>query len=242
MKNILITGASGGIGLALSETLISSGMRNLIFQYRSKKEELEKLLEKFDIDTKRMVFCDLTSEAQIELMHKHVKDNFGSTWGIINLAGASSNSMSWKMTKDDFKKIIDNNLVSTFSVCKEFIPEMREQGGGRIINISSVVASTGVPGASHYCAAKAGIEGFTRSIALELANKNITVNTLALGYFEYGLINHLSSQHQDDVKAKTPAKRFGKACEIAGAIKFLVSEEGSFTTGQVIHINGGFHL
>ncbi len=243
MKPILITGASGGIGLALVEYFLSTGHRDIVCQYRSGNSALSELFAKHDLDYYKHTFpADLTEELQVSSLHSHVNAHFGKIWGVINLAGSSSNGMSWRLSKDDFSKVINNNLMTTFLVSKEFIPEMREQNGGRIINVSSVVGFTGAAGASHYSAAKAGIVGLTKSMALELANKNITVNALGLGYFEYGLINHLSPAIQEDVKNKTPAKRFGKGNEIGGAIKFLMGDDGAFTTGQVIHINGGIYL
>ena len=244
MKPFLITGASGGIGLALVEYFLSTGERNIVCQYRSNAKDLQDLYSKYDVDfDKHCHFVvDLAEDQYIEKLHKDILAKTGTIWGVVNLAGGSSNGMSWKLTAQDFTNVFKNNLLSTFLVSKEFIPEMREQKGGRIINISSVVGFTGAVGAAHYSATKAGIVGLTKSMALELANKNITVNALGLGYFEYGLIDHLSAPIQEGIKAKTPVGRFGKGSEIGGAIKFLMSDEGAFTTGQVIHINGGIYL
>ncbi len=244
MKPFLLTGASGGIGLALIEYFLSNGEREIVCQYRSNGKDLEALYSKYDVDFEKHCHytSDLSEEWCVSKLHDDMLTKTGPIWGVVNLAGGSSNGMSWKLTQQDFTNVFKNNLLSTFLVSKEFIPEMREQKGGRIINVSSVVGFTGAAGASHYSAAKAGIVGLTKSMALELANKNITVNALGLGYFEYGLIDHLPAPVQEDVKLKTPVKRFGKGSEIGGAIKFLMSDEGAFTTGQVIHINGGIYL
>lgn len=243
-KPILITGAGGGIGSALVDHLLDKGYTRIACQYRNNSMELRQFYEMRGLDFEKTCFqADLTNEVDVVNLADKVKVALGGNlWGLINLAGASSNAMSWKMSLEQFQSIVNANLTTTFLTCKQFIPEMREAGGGRIINTSSVVASTGVAGASHYCAAKAAIEGYTRAIALELANKNITANTLGLGYFDRGLINHLSPELQEGVKAKTPLKRFGHVSEIAGLVEFLLSDAGAFTTGQVLHVNGGYHL
>lgn len=242
-RPILITGAGGGIGSALVDDLFTRGYTRIACQYRSDSPELQRVMEKHGRDFKQLCFpADLTDEQVVgELVHE-VRSTLGGLWGVVNLAGASSNAMSWKMPLNKFKEIIDANLTTTFLTCREVIPGMRGAGGGRIINTSSVVAFTGTAGAAHYCAAKAGIVGLTRALALELASKGVTANTLALGYFETGLINHLSPQLQDDIKAKTPAKRFGHVYEIGGLVDFLLSDAGAFTTGQVLHMNGGIYL
>jgi 3-oxoacyl-[acyl-carrier protein] reductase len=242
-RPLVITGAGGGIGHTLVDDLLTRGYTNIACQYRSDSPGLRQVMAKHNKDFDAYCFqADLTDEVQVaELRHRAIS-TLGSVWGLINLAGASTNAMSWKMTLADFKKIIDANLTTTFLTCREFTPDMRAAGGGRIINTSSVVAATGTAGAAHYCAAKAGIIGFTRALAVELANKNVTANALALGYFETGLITHLSPALQQDIKDKTPLKRFGHVSEIAGLVDFLLGDAGAFTTGQVIHMNGGIHL
>lgn len=245
MKNILITGAGGGLGTGIVDFLLKNRNKdeNIFCQYRTNDEKLRDIFKKHNLSFEDHCFnAELTNETSIWLLHKELKERCKSLWGLVNLAGGSSNGMSWKLSRDEFVKIIDTNLISTFLMCKEFIPELREQKAGRIINVSSVVAFTGVPGASHYCAAKAGIVGLTKSLALELANCSVTANVLALGYFDQGLINHIPEKLQEDLKAKTPLKRFGKASEIGGLLKFILSDESEFTTGHVYHMNGGFYV
>lgn len=242
MKSIVITGAGGGIGHALADDLLTRGYQ-VACQYRSESPDLQQVMTKHGLDFDKHCFkLDMTDEIEVNRFADKVHAQLGGIWGLVNLAGASSNAMSWKMSLDSFNQIMASNLTTTFLSCREFIPDLRLNGAGRIINTSSVVAFTGAAGAAHYCAAKAAIVGYTRALAIELAPKNITVNALALGYFETGLIHHLSPALQDDIKARTPLKRFGHVPEIGGMVHFLLSDDGAFTTGQVHHVNGGYHL
>lgn len=239
---VVVTGAGGGIGSQLVDHLLTNGTYRVCCQYRNNNEELMKVLEKYPTSVASCYKIELTEERKIAEFCFQMNESFGKPFAIINLAGASSNAMSWKMTEKQFQSVIDDNLLSTFLMCKHFIPAMRDAGYGRIINASSVIASTGAVGASHYCAAKAGIEGFTRAIALELVNKNVTANAIGLGYFDTGLINTIPPQIQEQIKANTPMKRFGKVNELGGLVDFLLSPASSFVTGQTYHINGGFYL
>lgn len=242
-KLILITGASGGIGCALVEYLLSQGMRNLILHYRNEPEFLHAILHRFELPIeKHCLQADLTLEKEVGKLSAKLKAGHDPLWAVINLAGSTSNGMSWKLSLDAFRKVIDSSLLTTFLTCRELIPMLRESGAGRIINTSSIVASTGVVGASHYAAAKSGVESFTKSLALELASKNITVNTLALGYFEYGMISSVPEDIRSSLKMKIPANRFGLGSEIGGLVRYLLSDEGSYMTGQVLHLNGGLYL
>ncbi len=239
-KVILITGSNGGIGLAITDYLLKKGHRNLACHYRTGSDKIKALLTSFDLDHAKHLFqADLTNESEIKLMNSEIATKLGFVSTLVNVAGMSTNVMSWKMTKEQFLDVINNNLVSTFLCSKEFIPSMRNESWGRIINFSSVVGSTGVVGASHYCAAKAGIEGFSKALSLELINKNITVNTIALGYFQYGLIDDVPAGMQESLKERIPAKRFGNGHDIGSMVHFLSEEDSSYLTGQVLHLNGG---
>lgn len=237
---ILVTGSNGGIGSAVADYLLAAGKRNIAFHYRSNCNQIREILRGYDLEPEKHLFqADLSNESDVRSLRLRIEASLGQVWGLVNIAGASSNVMAWKMTLSEFVRIINDNLTSTFICCREFIPGMRDISSGRIINFSSIVASTGVAGASHYCAAKGGIESFTKALSLELAPKNITANTIALGFFEYGLINHLNQEFQMEVKQRIPLKRFGKASDIGSYISYLLMRESGFITGQVVHINGG---
>ena len=239
---ILITGANGGLGAELTELFLEKGFTNIACQYRSSKDHIVSVLERYDLDPERhCLFADLADEENVAQMRVKFEERFGPIWGLINLAGGSTNGLSWKLSKADFLKAIEDNLLSAFLCAKEFIPTMRKNGGGRIINTSSVVGFTGVAGASHYSAAKAGIAGLTKSLSLELAKKNITVNAIALGYFNTGLINILTPELQQYYKDLIPLHRFGTPAEIFGLLNYLLGPEGGYLNGQTLHLNGGLY-
>lgn len=239
---IVVTGASGGLGSAVVGYLKSNGYDNVVCQYRSQDAALREVCARKNMSFDHVCFkADLTDEDDVVRFHDWCTYFHGKPFGLVNLAGGSSNSMSWKLTKEEFIKTIDVNLLTTFLTCKAFIPGMREQGEGRIVNVTSVVGFSGVAGASHYCAAKAAVVGFTKSIALELASKSVTANALGLGYFDTGLITQVPEAMQQDIKQRIPLKRFGTSNEVGGAVRYLLSDEGAYSTGQVLHINGGVY-
>lgn len=241
-RPIVLTGASGGIGVALTEYLLGKGFTRIALQYNKTPEKLLGVLEQHGLDPAKHCFgADLTSEDAVGEFGENVRAELGTPWGIINLAGSSSNALSWKLPLEEFQAILANSLTTTFLVCREFIPAMRAADGGRIVNTSSVVAFTGVAGASHYCAAKAGVVGFTKSIARELVSKHVTANVLALGYFDYGMLYTVPENLREGIREQIPARRFGTAAEIGGTLIHLLSDEGAYTNGQVLHINGGMY-
>ncbi len=239
---VLITGASGGLGVALVEHMFACGWRNLVCQYRTHPDRISEVLAANGLEPcDRLRQADLTQEHQVAAMHADIRNMFGPVYGLVNLAGISTNGMSWKLTRREFQEVLDASLLTTFLTCREFVPEMRERQRGRIVNISSVVAYSGVAGASHYAAAKAAVAGFSRSLAVELAPKNITVSTIALGYFDYGLIREVPEEQQQQLRARIPARRFGVREEFGGLVEYLLSEAGAYAGGQVFHLNGGLY-
>ncbi len=239
---ILITGASGGVGANVTGFLLQSGWCNIVCQYRSRPDEIAAILSRHGLDpAERLLRADLTREEDIAALHQNIRNRLGPVYGLVNLVGGSSNRMSWKMSREEFHQIIELNLTTTFLACREFIPEMRAREQGRIVNISSVVAYTGVAGASHYCAAKAAIVGFSKSLALELAPKNIAVAVIALGYFNYGLLHTIPAEQRELIRQRIPAQQFGQAEHLAGLLSFLLSDAGAYSGGQVYHLNGGLY-
>lgn len=241
-KTVVLTGASGGIGVALTDYLLSRGVRRLALQYRVRSDELFETVRRHGLDPTDHCFrADLLNEQDVRKMGETISGAFGAAWGLVNLAGATSNGMSWKLSFDEFQSVLMGSVTTTFLACREFIPMMRDAGGGRIINTSSVVAFSGAAGASHYCAAKAGVVGFTKAIARELVSRNITANVLGLGYFDYGMLYTVPENLREGIKHEIPAGRFGNAAEVGSMICHLLDTDSAFTTGQVLHINGGMY-
>ena len=224
---IVLTGASGGLGSYVIEKL--SKDFDIIGTYNTHKPSNE-------FPSVSYYKVDLTDSESIEQFTASVKDKLENIV-LINMAGISLDGVGHKMKEEVWDQVIDTNLTGTFLMCRAMLPFMREQKKGRIVNISSVVGQMGVPGTVAYSAAKSGLFGLTRTLAMENVSKNITVNVLALGYYNTGMINVISPEIQEMIKANIPMKRFGDPRNIELAIRFLI--ESDYTTGSVININGG---
>ena len=239
-KNAVVTGASRGIGRAIAEGFAAEGA-TVVAIYRGSKEaalEIEKLAtEKGQRIIARQ--ADVADSAQINELFDALEKELGQIDILVNNAGVIHDDLFVRLEEKDWDKVINTNLSGTMRCCHKVAFPMMRRRSGRIINISSVVAFTGAVGASHYCAAKGAIASYTKALALELAPKGITANALALGYFQYGLIHQVNEQLQAEIKERIPLKRFGNGSDVGGYVRFLLGEESSFTTGQVIHLNGG---
>lgn len=240
MKNILLIGASGGLGRRFAVELANSGY-NLGLHYHFGLENLNKIrenLEKTGINFK-FYGADISEENEVKGMIDKFTHDIGDVNILINNAGISLDGVSWKLEIDTWKKVLDVNLTGPFLCIKHVLPSMRSNNWGRIINISSVVAQTGVPGTSAYSASKSGLFGLTKSISKEIANKDITINTIALGYFNEGMIAQVPDELQTILKNNIPKHEFGDPKDITNCIKYLIDETSKYITGQIININGG---
>ena len=224
---IVITGASGGIGRFLAEQF--SQEYEIIGTYNSHKPiPSGNSIEYYQVDV-----CDaLSIERFVSKIGDRLKDII-----LINLAGISLDGMGHKMAEETWDQVIDTNLKGTFLMSRALLPFMREQEWGRIINTSSIVGQIGIPGTGAYSASKAGLMGLTRTLAAENVTKEITVNVLALGYFDIGMISVIRPELQEQIRAKIPMKRFGDPKNIELAIRFLIAAD--YITGSIININGG---
>jgi 3-oxoacyl-[acyl-carrier protein] reductase len=233
MKTILIMGASGGLGTELTK-YFSSKEYNLALHYFSNEP-------KSIPDNASAFQADIRKESDIKALIDGVLSKFGTIDVILNNAGISKSEMSWKAEKDNWEDTMAINLTGPFLVTKHALPHMREQKFGRIIFMSSIVAQTGFVGASAYAASKAGLIGLTKSLSKELANKNITVNSIALGYFNAGMINDVPQEMQDQLVATIPVNSLGDPEQLAELMNYLISEKAAYLTGQTLNLNGGLY-
>lgn len=237
--NIFITGGSKGIGRAIVEKLASVD-NNVIFTYnQSIKEATDLIKARSNVS---FVSCDLRDFERCKSVARKVLLKYGKIDILINNAGYDNDALFTKMDKEIWDDVLNVNLNSIFNFTNLFLPQMIESGWGRIINITSIAGFTGAFGKTNYAAAKAGIVGFTKSLAMELGAKGITVNAVAPGAIETDMLNRIPEKYKSKILEMIPAKRFGKPNEVADLVAFLISDQASYITGQTIHINGGSYL
>ena len=239
-KCALITGATRGIGKQIAITLAKQGY-NIALNYRKENEELEntkKEIEEIGVQV-LAVKGDVANFEECENFVKQVIERFGQIDVLVNNAGITKDMLLMRMKKEDFEQVIDTNLVGTFNVTKNVVPYMMKARSGRIINISSVVGISGNAGQTNYSASKAGIIGFTKSLAKEIASRNILVNAVAPGFIETNMTDILKDDVKQEIAKNIPLKRMGTAQDVANVVKFLASDDSSYITGQVINVDGG---
>ena len=237
-KNALITGATGGIGLAIVEVL--SKKFNLILVARNEKK-LDEISSKNSSVLKCMK-CDLSDVNEIKVLtEKLIKDKINVDI-LVNNAGINNDSLFLRMNSDKWEDVIKTNLTSNFHLTNQISKLMIKQRWGRIINITSVVGHTGNLGQANYSASKAGIIGMSKSIALELAKRNITVNCISPGFIESNMTDLLSENQKESILKKIPLESIGSPYDVAYCVNFLASEESRYITGETIHVNGGLAM
>ncbi len=234
----MITGASRGIGLACARALAESGVKVVLAARDRAKLEAASA----SIPNSSFVELDLSSHDSIKTAFAEAVQKSGKIDILVNNAAITKDGLALRMKKDDWDAVITTNLSGSFFAIQQVLQGMMKERWGRIINISSIVGETGNPGQSNYVASKAGLIGLTKSLAQEMASRNITVNAIAPGFIETDMTAVLS----EDLKAKMlehiPLKRMGKAEDIAAAVRFLASDDASYITGHVLDVNGGMYM
>tara|TARA_B100000401_G_C52780182_1_gene707856 strand:- start:5 stop:742 length:738 start_codon:yes stop_codon:yes gene_type:complete len=238
-KNIILTGATGGIGNSIVETLVSL-KANLIVTGTNENKLLE-LKNKYNniISLKQDISAHDELENFIENCSKEFKDKIDV---LINNAGVTNDNLTIRMNKDEWDRVININLTSTFLLSKYVIKKMLKKKTGKIINITSVVGHTGNLGQANYSASKGGVTSMSKSLSLEYAKKNITVNCIAPGFIETAMTQMINEDYRNQLKSKIPLDRFGSPQDIADCTAFLCSEMSNYITGETIHVNGGMYF
>ncbi len=239
-KVALITGAARGIGKQIAITLAKEGY-NIALNYRTNTDsiiELKDQIESYGVKC-LLIQGDVSVYEDTERMTNETIEEFGKIDVLVNNAGITKDTLLLRMKEEDFESVINVNLIGTYNMTKNVSSHMMKARNGRIINVSSVVGVSGNAGQSNYSASKAGIIGFTKSLAKELASRNILVNAVAPGFIETDMTKVLKDDVKEKIFEQIPLKREGKAEEVANVVKFLASNDSSYITGQVINIDGG---
>lgn len=241
-KVALITGATRGIGKQIAITLAKQGF-DIAVNYRTSNDSLYETVKEIESYGVRCLAVqgDVSVFGDCENMTKQVIEKFERIDVLVNNAGITKDMLFIRMKEDDFKQVIDVNLIGTFNMTKNVSQYMVKQRSGRIINISSIVGIHGNAGQANYSASKAGIIGLTKSLAKELASRNILVNAIAPGFIETDMTSTLKDDVKTNILNSIPLKREGKPEEVANVVKFLASEDSSYITGQVISVDGGMN-
>jgi len=237
-KNVLITGASGGIGGELVKKFVS--LEANVLGSGTKAEKLDRIKRKYpNIKVKRF---DISEHSRIEDFIDNVSLELGGLDILINSAGTNADNLSVRMKEDEWKKVIDVNLTSTFLLSKYAIKKMLKNKFGRIVNITSVVGHTGNLGQSNYAASKAGIIGMSKSFAIEYAKKNITINCVSPGFIVSDMTMNIAEKVKLYLTSRIPMGKLGTGEDVSNCVAFLSSEQASYVTGETIHVNGGMYM
>ena len=238
-KNIIVTGASGGIGNSIVEKLYNNEAN--VLATGTKIEKLEELKKKFK-NIKILKF-DISQHEKIEEFIDNATKELGGTLDcIVNNAGITKDNLTIRMSLEEWKKVIDINLTSTFLMSKYSIKKMLKNKSGKIINITSIVGHTGNIGQANYTASKAGIVAMSKSLAIEYARKNINVNCISPGFINTAMTDQINEKFKETIIAKIPSNRLGRPEDIANAVIFLSSDQSDYINGETLHVNGGMYL
>ena len=237
-KKVLITGATGGIGSALVKKFLS--LDAIVLATGTNDEKLNKLKSDFpNINTLRF---DISGHSKIEEFIENVSSQLTGLDILINNAGITKDNLSLRMKNDEWQKVIDINLSSTFYLCKYGIKKMLKNKYGRVVNITSIVGHTGNLGQTNYAASKAGIVAMSKSLAIEYAKKNITVNCVSPGFIQSNMTDKIAEDIKVALTSRIPMSRLGTGDDVSNTVAFLSSDAASYITGETIHVNGGMYM
>jgi len=238
-KTALVTGASGGIGGAIARALHGAGATVGLSGTRT--EPLEALAKELG-ERAHVLPCNLSDKDAVEALPKQAIEAMGGLDILVNNAGITRDQLFMRMSDEDWQDVLDVNLTSTMRLCRAVMRPMMKARWGRIVNISSIVGSTGNPGQANYAASKAGVIGLTKSIAYEVASRGITANAVAPGFIATPMTDGLTDDQKAKINGQIPAARMGEADEVAAAVLYLASTEAGYVTGATLHVNGGMAM
>ena len=242
-KTAVVTGGSRGIGLAIAKKLAEGGANIAVLYVGDESEGKAAKAELEQYGTKvEQYFCDVSDFEKSKAVCEQVIADFGKVDFLINNAGITRDKLVLNMEESDFDAVINVNLKGTFNMIKHFYKHFMKNRGGRIVSTSSIVGLIGNAGQANYSASKAGIIGLTKSVARELAGRNVTVNAVAPGYIGTDMTNVLPDKVKETMKAQIPAKRIGTPEDVANVVAFLCSDEAAYVTGEVIRVDGGLAI
>ena len=238
-KNIIVTGASGGIGNSIIKKLYEAGAN--ILASGTKVEKLENLKQQFE--KIKIISFDISQTKKIEEFIDNATNELGGNLDcVINNAGITQDNLAIRMSLDEWQKVIDINLTSTFLMSKFAIKKMLKNKSGKIVNITSIVGHTGNLGQSNYTASKAAIIAMSKSLAIEYAEKNININCISPGFIKTAMTDKIDEKFKEIIISKIPSARLGEADDIANAVLFLSSNQSSYINGETLHVNGGMYM
>jgi 3-oxoacyl-[acyl-carrier protein] reductase len=235
----LVTGATRGIGKAIAQQLAAQGVK--VIGTATSDSGAASITEYLAAQGEGLTL-NVADEANIQAVLAHIDNHYGQLDILVNNAGITRDNLLMRMKEDEWDSVLDTNLKSVFRLCKGVMRGMMKRRSGRIINISSVVGTTGNPGQTNYCAAKAGLVGFTKALAKEIAARGITVNCVAPGFIDTDMTKSLTDEQKQAIFSNIPAARLGQPDEIAAAVVFLASPGAAYITGETIHVNGGMAM
>ncbi|WP_420962235.1 3-oxoacyl-[acyl-carrier-protein] reductase [Brucella sp. IR073] len=238
-RKALVTGATGGIGEAIARALHAQGA--IVGLHGTRVEKLEALAA--ELSGRVKIFpANLSDREEVKALGEKAEKELEGLDILVNNAGITKDGLFVRMSDADWDAVLNVNLTSVFNLTKEVIHPMMRRRHGRVINITSIVGVTGNPGQANYCASKAGLIGFSKSLAQEIATRNVTVNCVAPGFIESAMTDKLNEKQKETIMGAIPMKRMGTGAEIAAAVIYLASDEAAYVTGQTLHVNGGMAM
>ncbi|EXL07095.1 3-oxoacyl-ACP synthase [Brucella anthropi] len=238
-RKALVTGATGGLGEAIARALHAQGA--IVGLHGTREEKLKELAA--ELGDRTFIFpANLSDREAVKALGQKAEEEMGGVDILVNNAGITRDGLFVRMSDEDWDAVLNVNLTSVFNLTRELTHPMMRRRNGRIINITSIVGVTGNPGQANYCASKAGLIGFSKSLAQEIASRNVTVNCIAPGFIESAMTDKLNEKQKEAIMNNIPMKRMGVGGDIAAAVVYLASDQAAYVTGQTLHINGGMAM